>query len=282
LRNTKYPLKVANDIIMLLDTVFGKNRYPVNIKELAIDYSKERFPDHFIKEIKGDNLPMFEGALYGNYRDNKSRWLIIYNNSMIASRINFTLAHEFGHYLLHRHEKPAFECSAVDVGRLTDEIEREAEANEFASQLLMPPHDFRSQINDQEISFDLIDHITNRYQVSLTAAVLQWIKITSKRAVLIVSRDGYILWSCSSEPAFKSGVYFKIANMPPVPLPDFSYASQRRITIDNKAEIQHKEGIWWKNEPVKEMTMFSDKYDLTISLLLFPDYPPITAYANKL
>mgnify|MGYP003392980031 CR=1 FL=1 len=45
-----------------------------------------------------------------------------------------------------RDEKPAFECSAEDVGRLTDEKEREAEAKAFASQLLMPPHDFRSQI----------------------------------------------------------------------------------------------------------------------------------------
>ena len=196
------------------------------------------------------------------------------NHLIQPERINFTLAHELGHYLLHREEQTAFECSSTDIARMTEEAEQESEANAFASQLLMPPHDFRTQIQDHSISFDLIEHITRRYHVSLTASVLQWIKITSKRAVLVISRDGYILWSRSSEAAFKSYVYFKTVDRSPVPIPELSYAYQRKTTIANKAEVQHPEGVWWKNEPVKEMTVFSDKHDLTISLLLFPDQVP--------
>jgi hypothetical protein len=90
----------------------------------------------------------------------------------------------------------------------------------------------------------------------------------------VVSRDDYILWSRSSEPVFKSGVYFKTVNLPPVPIPELSYAYKRKITSNNTAEIQHKEGVWWKNEPVKEFTIFSDRHDITISLLLFPDDAP--------
>ena len=275
MRIEKNPLKSANNITQMLDAVLGNNRYPVDVKQLALEYSRKCFPDHYIKEVKGDDLPMFEGALYGKNRGDKFRWLILYNNQLIApSRINFTLAHEFGHYMLHRDEQVTFECSSENIARITDEVEREAEANAFASQLLMPPHDFRTQINGQNINFELIEHITDRYHVSLTAAVLQWIKITNKRAVMVVSRDGYILWSRSSEPAFKSGVYFKTVNLPPVPIPELSYAYQRKVTSNNKTEIQHKEGVWWKNEPLKELTIFSDRHDITISLLLFPDDAP--------
>ncbi len=146
MRIGKQPLKAANNIIQMLDAVLGNNRYPVDVKQLALDYSRQRFSDHYIKEVRGDDLPMFEGALYGVPKENKSRWLIIYNNRLVVpSRINFTLAHEFGHYMLHRDEQTLFECSSEDVSRFTDEAEREAEANEFASQLLMPPHDFRNQ-----------------------------------------------------------------------------------------------------------------------------------------
>jgi len=265
----------------MLDTVLGVDRYPVDIKPLALDYSRQRFPEHYIKNVKGDDLPGFEGALYGKKRNEKSRWLILYNDHLIKpERINFTLAHEFGHYLLHRNEQIKFECSSADIARMTDKAERESEANAFASQLLMPPHDFRTQIQDHSISFDLIEYITRRYHVSLTAAVLQWIKITPKRAVLVISRDGYILWSRSSEAAFNSSVYFKTVGRSPVPIPELSYAYQRKTTIANKAEVQHQEGIWWKDEPVKEMTVFSNKQDLTISLLVFPDDAP-TRWVRK-
>ena len=82
MRPQKYPLKAANKLIQMLDTVLGMNRYPVNIKPLALDYSRQCFPNHCIQDIKGDNLPGFEGALYGDRRGDRSRWLILYNNHL--------------------------------------------------------------------------------------------------------------------------------------------------------------------------------------------------------
>lgn len=275
MRVPKKPLKAANELVKLLDTVFGENRYPVNVKQLALDYSLQRFPDHAIKEVKGDNLPGFEGALYGKYKDEKSRWLILYNNQIIKpERINFTLAHEFGHYLLHRDEQTLFECSQEDLSRFIDDAQREAEANNFASQLLMPPHDFRKQVEGQELSFDLIEHCTNRYQVSLTAALLKWIEFTHKRAMLVVSRDGYVLWAKPSQPAFRSGVYIKTVDCPPVPMPTESLAIKKAVISDSKVECEHNSGVWRKNESAREMTIFSDRFDIVISLLIFDDQAP--------
>ncbi len=281
MREPKQPVKEANNVIALLDAVLGENRYPLNIRDICLEYSRNKFPDHRIQEVRGDDLPGFEGALYGSYRDGKSRWLILFNNEIPQpGRINFTLAHEFGHYLLHRDELTKFECSQEDLSNFRDDAQRESEANKFASQLLMPPNDFRKQIDRQKIDFGLIEHCTDRYSVSLTAMLLKLVEITDKRCVLVLSRSGYILWSKPSQNALKSGKFIKTVGLPPVPIPQASVANTGISTSENKIEINHDAGIWWPDEPVKEMTVFSRNYDFVITLLVLPDDPPGKSYTG--
>ena len=281
MREPKYPDKEANTVIALLDLVLGEDRYPLDIKEICMDYSLKKFPDHRIQEVKGDDLPGFEGALYGSHRDAKSRWLILYNDQIPQpGRINFTLAHEFGHYLMHRDELDEFECSQKDMSNFRDDAQRESEANKFASQLLMPPNDFRKQIERQEINFDLIDHCTERYSVSLTAMLLKFVDITDKRCVLVVSTNGYILWSKPSRNALKSGKFIKTVGLPPIPIPQASAVCTGFVDGGNKIEMNHDPGVWWPDEPVKEMTVFSKNYDLVITLLELPDDPPNKNYRD--
>jgi Zn-dependent peptidase ImmA (M78 family) len=63
-------------------------------------------------------------------------------------RINFTLAHEFGHYLLHRIAYPdGFYCSQQLVAWDTEYVQIEHQANVFGANFLMPLDDFRRQIS---------------------------------------------------------------------------------------------------------------------------------------
>ena len=65
--------------------------------------------------VKGGHLPGFEGGLFRN-RKGKAAWSIVYNDALpVRGRINFVLAHEFGHYLRHRHELDEFLCSQRDM-----------------------------------------------------------------------------------------------------------------------------------------------------------------------
>lgn len=48
-----------------------------------------------------------------------------------------------------------------------------------------------------------------RYNVSLIAAALRWLSYTTRRAILVNSRDGDILWARSSESALRTGAYFQ-------------------------------------------------------------------------
>jgi len=179
----------ANRISSMLNTVLGADRFPVKVDELALEYSRQCFSDSPIDKVQGEDLDGFDGLLKAN--KSRSKWLVLYNSATPSEgRKRFTIAHEFGHYILHRHQQDIFECGDGDI-ETGDNNERdiEAEADLFASTLLMPLDDFRRQVDGQPISFDLLGHCADRYGVSLTAAALRWTEIAPKRAVLVASRD---------------------------------------------------------------------------------------------
>jgi hypothetical protein len=145
----------------------------------------------------------------------------------------------------------------------------EQQANEFAVALLMPLDDFRSQIDPRaKPTLDEIGQCAKRYDVSLIAATLRWLQYTERRSVLVVSRDGYILWARSSGPALRTGAYFKTAGRPPIAVPLLSVAAGPGIL--NGSFTEHDGGVWFA-EPCEEIALASDHYDFTISLLHLED-----------
>lgn len=269
----KFPQAEANRLSKMLNQVLGPDRFPVNVEELALDYSRQCFPKFPITTIQGDNLPGFEGMLVE--KSDKTQWKIIYNSGVRSEgRIRFTLAHEFGHYLLHRDAKSEFNCSQRDMDDWEAQgREMETEADLFASYLLMPLDDYRRQIADEPVSFDLLSHCADRYGVSLTAAALKWIEIAPKRAVLVASRDDHLLWARPNSAAFRSGAVFSTRKRTfPVPPASVAY-SGNRSAVCQEAKIHAR--VWFPREPedmpLTEMTLVSDQYDYTLTLLLMPD-----------
>ena len=268
---TYSPERWAFEITHLLNAVMGSDRFPIDIPMIAQEYTAKRWPDDPIISVMGDNLPNFDGALFKAPVVRKG-WGIIYNNAMVSpGRINFTLAHEFGHYLLHRTAYPnGFYCNQEQVAWDSEHGQVEHQANVFAANFLMPLDDFRRQIPEgSKVDFDMISHCADRYRVSLIASVLRWLSYTSKRAILVVSRDGYILWARSSKPALKSGAYFKTSTGP-IEIPAESLAAKQDHMVDGRIGVDHGSGVWLR-EPVREMTIFSEQYDFVITLLLLED-----------
>ena len=137
----------------------------------------------------------------------------------------------------------------------------------------MPLDDFRRQIPERaKVDLDMISHCADRYRVSLIAAVLRWLHYTTKRAILVVSRDGYILWARSSASALKTGAYFK-TSAGPIEIPAASLAAKQDLLIDGRTGVDHDAGAWLR-EPAREMTIFAEQYDFAISLLLLEDARP--------
>lgn len=248
-------------------------RFPIRVAEIAKEYSRNVFPEAPITKVDGLHLSRkFEGMLMP--LDSRAvEWTIIYNKTITSrGRINFTLAHELGHYLLHRHLSPeGMRCSSRDMGDWRSEHGQvEAQANKFASFLLMPLDDFRQQIRGQNIDMELLRHLSDRYEVSITAAILKWLSITDQRAMIVVSKDGFIDWAWSSERLLKAGIYYA-ARQQTIELPSDSLAALRVDEEIAKVGIMHKKGVWQGNEDVYEMTVFAPKSEMTISLLLYPN-----------
>ena len=276
------PERWAFEITHLLNAVFGAERFPIDIPTVAREYTAQRFPDDPIISVQGDNLPGFDGALFRAPTGRKG-WGIIYNNQMSSKgRINFTLAHELGHFLLHRLAYPnGFRCGEQDVVRWDSEFGQvEHQANVFAANLLMPLDDFRRQVAaTTKVDLETISHCADRYRVSLIAATLRWLSYTQKRAVLVVSRDGFILWARSSDTALRTGAYFR-TSAGPIEIPAASLPLKQELLIDGRASVEHDPGVWFQ-EPVHEMTVFAEQYDFTISLLLLDDTLPFTSFETE-
>lgn len=289
-RGRKSPKRAATEMTTILSTVLGEDRFPVNVEALATEVSRN-YPDP-ITGIRGLEIDGFEGMLRA--RRKKPGWQILYNTQeRYRGRQRFTLAHEFGHYLLHRKRLTAtdygdgelpdgfdFECLPMQANQWKDaEKEREEEADTFASYLLMPIDDYRKQVTGNEMSRALLGHVTSRYGVSLTAAARKWIEFTDRRAAMLVARDGFVLWGRASSAAFKSGIFIPSG----MPVPDGSVVAQGPGGQQSQSDqaVGVPAGVWHfrrGTEPVRELSVFSERLGLSITLLHFDNEDPGTEY----
>jgi Zn-dependent peptidase ImmA (M78 family) len=134
-------------------------RSPVPVERIAQNLGIEvKF------EAAEDNL---SGALI---RKPKGRVVIGVNSDHHANRQRFTIAHEIGHFILHKgmklHVDEDFRINLRD-GSVNDE---EIDANAFAAELLMPTEFIERDIQKlSRIDSGSVDTLARRYQVSSRA-----------------------------------------------------------------------------------------------------------------
>ncbi|WP_370008187.1 ImmA/IrrE family metallo-endopeptidase [Sinorhizobium fredii] len=275
------PKTEANKLTTMMDAVLGGDRFdrsPVDVERLAIEYSANTVPESPIHQVIGGKIPGCVGALV--YSETTPRqWGIIYDKMQPETRQRFTVAHELGHYLLHRRLIEQDDRYTNGIFCSEDSITRgagggiETEADQFAATLLMPLHDFRRQISAKDrADFDKLGQMARRYGVSLTAAILRWLEYTETRAMLVVSNEGFALWAKSSEYALKSGRFLRTKN-DVYELPPSATAARREFTEEATTGIRHGAGVWF-DEPVIEMCLRSDRYDQELTLLQFENQGP--------
>lgn len=251
----------------LLNAANPPDRYRFDVGGLAMEVSRSFFPDDPISRVVGDDLDGFDGALLPS--ESGKKWGILYDRKASRQRKRFTIGHEFGHYLLHRKKFPdGIHCdeAAVD-GRVQDEVE--LQANAFSATLLMPLDDFKRRISPNDVpDFDDLGACADRYDVSLTAAMLRWLRYTDRRAIMIVSTDGYANWAWSSEPAFRSRQYIRTRTSPPYELPAGSGVAIGDFSDELKNGVDHAAGVWF-DEPVRELSFYASQQRCAFTLLHF-------------
>lgn len=129
-------------LLEALGTPFGEDKAPVLEVEIVPD---EELPDNYAEYHPISNTMLIRESVYdGACNDN--------------GRDRFTLAHELGHFIIHRNVDYKFARSEEKVESYQDP---EWQANTFASMLLIP--------RDQ-IAGHTIDEVAEKYQVSKAAA----------------------------------------------------------------------------------------------------------------
>jgi len=136
----------------------------------------------------------------------------------------------------------------------------------------MPLDDYRMQVAGLEMTRSLLSHITDRYGVSLLAAVRKWIEFTDRRAAMVVATDGFALWGRASKAAFQSGVFIRSG----MEIPDRSVAAlgPNLLQSGNDCAVAHPSGVWTfsrGSEPARKLTFFSERLRMSVSLLHFDE-----------
>lgn len=124
--------------VMKICELHNINTYPVPIVELCNYYGIKVFTEYLKNDVSG-----FIVAQKENYKDYGTNRVIVVNSFDSAARQRFTIAHELGHYILHKGEKELYAHRDVGENNLT-----EREANIFASNLLMPESLVKSFLNN--------------------------------------------------------------------------------------------------------------------------------------
>lgn len=129
------------------------------------------------------------------------RGIIRVRDSLHGSpRSRFTLSHELGHWEMHR-ETQAFICTKAQLRDYKADM-KEAEANTFASELLMPSFMVRPVIHSNEPTLRTVKLIADEFNVSLTVAAIRLLLESKHECFLVMSKHRYVEWWMAGSDRF--------------------------------------------------------------------------------
>jgi Zn-dependent peptidase ImmA (M78 family) len=131
----------------------------------------DKICNHFNIDVKSEKMDINISGLIV-VKDNKS--FIRYNTQEPVERKRFTIAHELGHFVLHK-ETPLFvdkgdKILYRDFNSSTGELTKEREANNFAASLLMPKRFLENELKKiPKTEKEPIEYLAKIFNVSVQA-----------------------------------------------------------------------------------------------------------------
>ncbi|MBL7472224.1 ImmA/IrrE family metallo-endopeptidase [Robertkochia sediminum] len=173
--------------------------------------------------LKYSNLTNCDGRIIHN----SGKSLIVVNeNIKFDTRRNFTLAHELGHYLMHRNEliqhvDDSASLAWYDTQNRTKISQQEIEANTFAAEILLPSHLFKKEVFKQPFDPSLIRDISDKYNVSRSSVIYRFLELGNHPICVFYTKDNKVsYWRRSND------FNFKIKDCTRIPPPDDSVAAE--------------------------------------------------------
>jgi Zn-dependent peptidase ImmA (M78 family) len=125
---------------------------------------------------------------------------------LVSDRIDpwqrrFAIAHELGHYLLGHPSMPPFQLRSGTPSKHTSDDERdfEAEANAFASELLMPHVLVNGWCQASPVSLETAWRIAREFNMSILAAAIRFTELSPERCAAVFCSRRHVAWVAPSE-----------------------------------------------------------------------------------
>lgn len=146
-------------------------------------------------KVEYDSISGSEGRLVSL---GDSAIITVPTNEKYAGRTRFSVAHELGHFTLHRQNSSFFLCTQQDLYRGWNEtVEREA--NEFAAELLLPSFLVKAEIKREVPSFEMAKGLASQFSTSLMPAVFKYIENTPHGAAAVLYSRNKVMYVSKSK-----------------------------------------------------------------------------------
>lgn len=259
------------------------NNSPQNIalsilKRFGIDKPNEIDIDDIVHalDIPIQFIPMkgFDGRIIHGA---KKSIITINDKIEFETRRRFTIAHELGHYLMHRESPVSHTDNISSMSWFNNKSKQkmslqEFEANTFASELLLPTQFFKEYIESKPFSPELIREISNKFKVSRTSTIYRFSENGNHPICVFYTRNNKVhYWRKSND------FYYRIKEVTKLPPPSDSvsaeYFSQNKIypIDDSKQEISKSTWLDIKDETAHdlfyEFCLVYSAADLAISVI---------------
>lgn len=129
------------------------------------------------------------------------RAIITVNSNAIPTRQRFSAGHELGHWIKDRGQV-AFGCTDRQLESEWTANNPETRANQFASDLLLPPKLFVPRAKSRPITVETVRDLGGVFQMSLTATAIKLVRRGSFPSMLVYYENGKRKWFISSSDTF--------------------------------------------------------------------------------
>lgn len=181
-------------------------------------------------------------------RSKNSGIISVAEHAYRSHKWRFVIAHEIGHFLRHEGLNQLDICQDADLRAAYKG--REAEANDFAAELLMPTALFAHRCDIARPSLRHVSELAEAFRTSLTSAALRFIRFAPEPCAVVHSTRGRVDWVSRTED-FRLFVPFGME------LTDATYAGDLHADRSVSDRPSQVDGDAWSNtRGAEDMDLF--------------------------
>jgi Zn-dependent peptidase ImmA (M78 family) len=200
--------------------------------------------------------------------------ITINSNISIPGKKRYAIAHEIGHFEMHRNSIPLIVDTEDNFVDWLKTGPHEKEANEFAAEFLMPRDVFAKECKGKgkRLSPELIRSLAARFQTSLTSTLMRYVEFGNHEVCLVYCKDNKMGWFKKSTD-FHHFLNFQSGQHPPTGSVAYEMFTKKTYYEDSDQKQQVWKSDWFvlKDDepdlPFFEFCVYVPTYHYSLSLI---------------